>query len=91
MADEIDISRADLSSEEQIALLRSSVEQWNTWRQTHSDVSPELDRANLHSVDLNSADLSGANLNRAILNFATMTRANVSGARLGSVELTGQS
>ena len=35
MADEIDISRADLSREEQIALLRSSVEQWNLWRKSH--------------------------------------------------------
>ncbi len=42
MADEIDISRADLSKDEQIALLRTSVVHWNAWRKAHPEIRPDL-------------------------------------------------
>jgi uncharacterized protein YjbI with pentapeptide repeats len=77
MADEIDMSRADLSRDEQATLLRTSVERWNAWRRTHPEIRPDLIEANLHEADLTRADLSGA-----ILIDADLTRANLSRASL---------
>jgi uncharacterized protein YjbI with pentapeptide repeats len=82
MADEIDISRADLSRDEQATLLRTSVERWNAWRRTHPEIRPDLIEANLHEANLHEADLTRADLSGAILIDADLIRANLSRASL---------
>jgi uncharacterized protein YjbI with pentapeptide repeats len=95
MADEIDISRADLSREDQIALLRrSSVKQWNAWRESHRDIRPDLTRAvligaNLTRADLHEAVLTDARLFRTNLTGARLTMARLSRAGLSKARLTG--
>ena len=57
------------TKEEQIALIKRSIAEWNLWRMGRTD------RADLRSADLRSADLS-----RADLSFADLSSADLSGA-----------
>lgn len=89
MVDEIDIGRADLSRKEQIALLRSSLAQWNAWRQAHPRLEPELFGADLHGKLLRDANLRKANLRGALLYDANLSGADLSGADLHRANLEG--
>ena len=62
----------DMADEEQLTLLKRSVEEWNQWRKEHLETE----------IDLRSADLSGANLNGANLNYADLIGADLSKADL---------
>jgi uncharacterized protein YjbI with pentapeptide repeats len=85
MAGKIDFSRADLSREEQVALLTSSVKRWNAWREVHPEIRPDLRgaaRTNLREADLRRANLSHANLTWVDLAGAHANWADLTGARL---------
>jgi hypothetical protein len=41
-----------MADEEQLALLRGSIEQWNAWRRTHEQFIPDLSGADLDVADL---------------------------------------
>jgi uncharacterized protein YjbI with pentapeptide repeats len=96
--DEIDISRADLNRDEQIALLRSGVKQWNSWRDAHTIEFPDLTQADLHGANLShanlafaklvKADLRGAKLIGAILGMSDLTQADLRRADLSAANLT---
>ena len=70
-----------MANEEQLAILKSGVEAWNSWRKTHRQWVVILSEAHLRE-----AKLSKAKLSRAILN-----KANLIGADLREADLRGQS
>ncbi len=79
-----------MADEEQLAILRSGVKQWNAWRRTHRDVlRPDLIEANLIGADLSGADLTRAYLVDADLSGSDLSKANLRRANLLEVNLTG--
>ena len=70
--------------EEQIALIKKSVSEWNGWR------AGRTDKADLSSADLSSADLRYTNLRYADLSFADMRYTNLRYADLRSANLRGE-
>ena len=77
-------------NQEQVNLLKTSVEEWNKWRlelvdefQSAADVrDAELADADLHGVDLSNAHLWKANLTNVNLIGADLSGANLRGANL---------
>ena len=56
-----------MANPEHLQMLQRSVEEWNTWREQHRDIRPDLSNArlfgaNLDYANLTRADLRGANL-----------------------------
>ncbi len=93
-----------MASNEDLAILRRGVEEWNAWRNqtagrpcdlTGADLRrAELSEANLRHANLSSADLSRANLSGAHLRWADLSGADLravklSGTDLGDADLTG--
>ena len=72
-----------MANPEHLEILKQGVEQWNKWRERHSDV-----RRNLSAANLSAANLLGANLWRANLSEAKLKKADLSGAHLSSANLT---
>ncbi len=68
---------------DQLQLLRSGAHNWNKWRESHPQITPSLDGADLREVDL-----SGANLDSAACSDADFSRANLTGASLRHADLT---
>jgi uncharacterized protein YjbI with pentapeptide repeats len=71
-----------MANQKQLDLLRQGVEVWNTWRQEHSEVQPDLREAFLKGVSLQGADLKKANLNWAYLIEADLREADLKEAHL---------
>ncbi len=70
-----------MANEEQLAMLKRSVDEWNTWRKEHPEITVDLSRA-----DLSDADLRGAFLFNVGLDHADLDGANLSGAHLGGAD-----
>ena len=92
-----------MADEEQLALLRQGVAEWNEWRKQNSDIPIDLSEADLvganltdaflRRADLSQADLSWANLNRivlhdAILHDSVIVMTDLSGANLFAANLS---
>ena len=76
-----------MANEEQLALLKQSIGDWNNWRSKNQDVLIDLCGANLSVTRLQWANLSksqlqGANLNKSRLQRANLQEADLSGAQL---------
>jgi len=76
-----------MANQDHLDLLKQGKVAWNTWRQGHPHIRPDLRRARLRGVHLEGTDLNEANFLEADLggaNFtgATLVRANLSGADL---------
>jgi uncharacterized protein YjbI with pentapeptide repeats len=71
-----------MANEEQVALLKKTVNKWNHWRQKNPGIRPDLSGANLCSVNLSGANLSNANLSDAKLLKTNLSGVNLSGASL---------
>jgi hypothetical protein len=83
-----------MANEDQLAILRSGVEQWNQWRRYHPDIHVDLTQADLNNADLREAnlreaDLTQADLRLADLRGADLTRAHLHRAYLFRTKLTG--
>jgi uncharacterized protein YjbI with pentapeptide repeats len=72
-----------MANPEHLQILQQGVEAWNQWR-SHTNIRPDLRRANLRRADLRGADLRGADLSEAIF-----YRTNLTGAHLSRADLTG--
>jgi len=81
------LKKSILKKEEQIALLKRSVAEWNEWRKENISIIPNLQYANLQNANLQSADLQNANLRGADLQNVNLRRANLQGADLRDVDL----
>jgi uncharacterized protein YjbI with pentapeptide repeats len=87
-----------MADAEQLARIRRSVEEWNSWREENHSVQVDLSDANLRQAKLFEAklfhasllraDLSGADLSRANLGAAVLFRANLRQARLSEASLS---
>src|SRR5216683_5616645 len=72
-----------MADQHQLKVLRKGRGAWNTWRNQHPVIQPELSGANLYH-----ANLSGANLSDADLNRADLSGADLSGAAVGWTQFT---
>jgi hypothetical protein len=71
-----------MADSRQLALLKSSVKEWNAWRKANPNDKADLDHANLKY-----ANLSFANLYQADLSFANFYQADLRGADLRNADL----
>jgi uncharacterized protein YjbI with pentapeptide repeats len=71
-----------MADKTQLAVLKSGVDAWNSWRAAHADVQPELADAHLYGLDLVGANLAGADLRHADLRGTNLSDAVLTGARL---------
>jgi hypothetical protein len=83
-----------MANQEQLEILKQSVEVWNKWREQNQDAEINLSGANLTKTELESANLSSANLGEASLSEAwlegaSLRRANLMGADLVGAHLVG--
>ncbi|MFN8477960.1 MAG: toll/interleukin-1 receptor domain-containing protein [Kouleothrix sp.] len=79
-----------MADEEQLALLRQGVAEWNEWRRQHRAVQIDLTGANhLSGAHLREADMYGAVLYGAALAGAALTGAALTGAALTGAALAG--
>jgi uncharacterized protein YjbI with pentapeptide repeats len=88
-----------MANEEQLAMLKRSVEEWNRWRDVNPNMKIELfradlrgaslERADLRIVNLEEADLREANLEEADLRDAYLDETNLSGANIWYADLSG--
>jgi uncharacterized protein YjbI with pentapeptide repeats len=81
-----------MANEEQLSILKQSVEVWNRWREQNPDVTVDLSEADLYGATLSGAlliraDLSRAALYEANLKSADLNRAKLSGAKLNAADL----
>ena len=51
-----------MANPEHLQILQQDVKAWNTWREQHEDIRPDLSRANLMEATLRWADLTGADV-----------------------------
>jgi len=73
-----------MANQEEVDLLKQSVEQWNKWRKRNQAQFDPMDvNLNLSHVDLSHADLSNLNLSEAIL-----SKADLSNTILDDVDLS---
>jgi Pentapeptide repeats (8 copies) len=71
-----------------IARLMEGVDSWNTWRDEHPEITPDLSGENLFREDLGWANLHGVNLSGANLSGqANLLAADLNGANLQSAQL----
>ncbi len=83
-------ANGEMSREEAIAMLKAGkVKEWNEYRTSHPDWTPDLGDANLTGAKLHHVDLSGVKLHNADLTGAKLHDANLSGAKLHNVDLSG--
>jgi len=59
-----------MANQEQVELLLSGVDKWNSWRESHPEVAIDLEAADLLTAKLRQADLRGADLCQADLEGA---------------------
>src|SRR5262249_23919889 len=71
-----------MANPEHLRILEQGVEVWDTWREQHTDIEPDLSEANLRGADLGRAYLRGAALSEAALSGANLSEANLSEADL---------
>lgn len=83
-----EIGQGNMANVEQLELLRSSITNWNKWREDGPDTKIDLRKANLRVVNLREANLSEADLNEANLSGADLIDADLREANLINANLT---
>jgi uncharacterized protein YjbI with pentapeptide repeats len=88
-----------VANEEHLAILKRGRRAWNTWRNEHASLKPDLAGADLcgidirgvhlHEADLRDALLAGADLGGGRLDGADLRGANLAGIRLRAADLSG--
>jgi hypothetical protein len=59
-----------MADQQHLDLLKQGIDGWNTWRQEHPEIQPDLYEADLGNANLRMANLSGADLREAIVEDA---------------------
>ncbi len=78
-----------MANEEHFSVLKQGTTAWNTWRNQHPPLQPDLSDTNLSDTNLSNADLTSADLTSANLSEADLSNSNLTGADLTSADLTG--
>ena len=66
-----------MANEEHLKILKQGVKKWNEWREENPDIKPDLQEANLSTLDLRGANFKAANLLRADLPAVDVREANL--------------
>lgn len=82
-----------MPNERHLAILRQGAEAWNSWREDHPDVVPDLSKCDLSGqdlagFDLSQTDLSRADLTRTNLSKAVLVKAKLFGSTLAEADLS---
>jgi uncharacterized protein YjbI with pentapeptide repeats len=77
-----------MANQEHLDLLKQGVGTWNTWREKHPEIQPDLGGANLSNADFSKVNLSGAYLGRTNFHRTKLAQANLSKAILKRANLT---
>lgn len=72
----------------QINLIKQSVKEWNSWRQSNSNIEVDLSGANLAGLDLSKAQLWNANLKDSNLVGTKLRKSDCRGVNLQGSNLT---
>jgi uncharacterized protein YjbI with pentapeptide repeats len=78
-----------MANEEHFSVLKQGTTAWNTWRNQHPPLQPDLSDTNLSDTNLSNVDLTSADLTSANLSEADLSNSNLIGADLTSADLTG--
>ena len=62
-----------MPNQEHFDILKQGTATWNTWRQQHPEIRPDLSRADLSHANLTDAILFGADLSQADLRGADLS------------------
>jgi uncharacterized protein YjbI with pentapeptide repeats len=76
-----------MANKEHVEILKQGAEAWNSWREKHPEVRPDLGQEKLINADLSRANLDGADLRRADLSKAQLSHSSLFGANLESATL----
>jgi hypothetical protein len=76
-----------MASEEQVAILKKGVENWNRWREQNQDVQIDLKGVDLSNTDLQKVNFAQARLQGANLSFSSLRNANLTFAHLQNANL----
>jgi len=77
-----------MADQEQLRILRQSIEQWNKWREEHPEIQNDLSHADIRGMDLGLANLSNTDLSGANLSGDNLIAIDLSGANLSSADLS---
>ncbi|MBP0021238.1 MAG: pentapeptide repeat-containing protein [Cyanobacteria bacterium SBLK] len=77
-----------MADEEQLAILRRGVDEWNAWRLENRSVLVDLSSADFRDVNLNGVNLIGAKLIGVNFSEAELIGAKLIGANLSSAKLS---
>src|SRR5713101_6925175 len=78
-----------MADQHQLKVLRKGRGAWNTWRNQHPVIQPELSGANLYHANLSGANLSDAELYHANLSGANLSGADLTNANFSAADLSG--
>jgi hypothetical protein len=73
-----------MANPEHVAILKSSVVEWNEWRESHPETVPDLTEANFENANLQRANLASADLSRSNFLLANFRDADLKKAKLVS-------
>jgi hypothetical protein len=78
-----------MANKEHLDVLKQGIDAWNTWRNQHSELRPDLSEADLSGANLRKANLSFADLTEVGLDDADLSGADFSDANLREAHLAG--
>lgn len=76
-----------MADQQHLAILQQGIDAWNKWRQEHSEIRPDLSKANLKEADLEGINFAEANLARINLSYANLAGAILIEANLARANL----
>jgi hypothetical protein len=71
-----------MANQKHLERIMQGTDVWNSWREQHPEIQPDLFGAYLAEANLSRADLRGTNLGGAFLSDTNLSRANLSRANL---------
>ena len=77
-----------MANPEHVEILKQGVDAWNYWRLMHPEFNPNLEDADLTTIDIRGAILEGANLEGAVLDGVNLDDTSLDGAYLYRASLT---
>jgi hypothetical protein len=77
-----------MANQEQLAILKQTVETWNQWRKEHADIRPDLSGADLTRAVLVETNLTGATLTQCSIYGISVWNVHLEGAEQGSLIIT---
>jgi hypothetical protein len=77
-----------MANQEQLAILKQTVETWNQWRKEHADIRPDLSGADLTRAVLVETNLTGATLTQCSIYGISVWNVHLEGAEQESLIIT---